>query len=80
MTCSRCDNLVEVLVSCHRRQNRSQRDASAWVDHRVSNGFLHNDRPAWKERTMIEPNRHEVVGFSPLPGNVVHKAEGRCAS
>ena len=28
---------------------------------------------------MIEPNRHEVVGFSPLPGSVVHKAEGRCA-
>jgi hypothetical protein len=28
---------------------------------------------------MIEPNRHEVVGFSPLPRSVVHNAEGRCA-
>ena len=28
---------------------------------------------------MIEPKRQNVVGFSPLPGNVVHKAEGRCA-
>ena len=25
---------------------------------------------------MIEPKRHEVVGFSPLPGSVVHNAEG----
>ncbi|TKS63129.1 MAG: hypothetical protein EWM73_01784 [Nitrospira sp.] len=28
---------------------------------------------------MIEPKRHDVVGLSPLPGSVVHNAEGRCA-
>ena len=28
---------------------------------------------------MIEPKRHEVVGFSPLSGSVVPSPEGRCA-
>jgi hypothetical protein len=28
---------------------------------------------------MIELKRHDVVGLSPLPGSVVHNAEGRCA-
>jgi hypothetical protein len=28
---------------------------------------------------MIEPKRHEVVKFSPLPGSMVRQGEGRCA-
>ena len=28
---------------------------------------------------MIEPKRNDVVGLSPLPGSLVHNAEGRYA-
>ena len=28
---------------------------------------------------MIEPMRHDVVGLSPIPGSLLHCAEGQCA-
>jgi hypothetical protein len=28
---------------------------------------------------MIEPMRHDVVGLSPMPGSLLHCAEGQCA-
>jgi len=28
---------------------------------------------------MIEPKRHNVVRLFPIPGGLVHSAEGRCA-
>ena len=47
----------------------------ALMDHRVANRLRHDEGSAWKEREMIEPKRHDMVGLSPLPGSVVHMQE-----